>query len=513
MAEGAIETTFEQFTDYAEQGTFIPVCREVRTDLLTPVSAFLTIAEHADHAFLFESVAGGERLARYSFLGKDPFLVLRSQGGRTFCREAGKSHGRTLERPGSFMDALRAVMARYRAPRAASLPRFTGGAVGYFGYDTAAWFEPTLAGARDAHPKPAEPEGGGAADDAAFMLFDTVLAFDHVKHRLLIVANAAVEEGCDLRARYDLAVARIDCLRAELQRPISAPPQAPEAPVAFEANTTRETFEQAVRTAKEYIAAGDIFQVVLSQRFDTQLAADPFAVYRSLRYVNPSPYMYCLRMGETSIVGSSPEMLVRVEDGHAETHPIAGTRPRGATPEADEALAEELIANEKECAEHVMLVDLGRNDLGRVSAYGSVQVPVYMTLERYSHVMHLVSRVVGRLTDEHDALDALAACFPAGTVSGAPKIRAMEIIEELEPTRRGVYAGAVGYVDFAGHLDCCITIRTIVIRDGRASVQAGAGIVADSDPSAEYEETRAKASAMLRAIRMAQGGPRGDGGA
>ena len=512
MTAGAVETTFEQFADLAKQGTFIPVCREVRTDLLTPVSAFLTVAEHADHAFLFESVAGGERLARYSFLGKDPFLVLRSSGGRTFCREAGRNGGESIERPGTFMDALRDVMARYRAPRVASLPRFTGGAVGYFGYDTAAWFEPRLADARFAHPKPVEQEGGGAADEAAFMLFDTVLAFDHVKHRMLIVANAAVEADCDLRARYHLAVAKIDCLRAELQRPLSAPPPAPDAPVAFEANTTRERFEQAVRTAKEYIAAGDIFQVVLSQRFDARLAADPFAVYRALRYVNPSPYMYCLRMGELAIVGSSPEMLVRVENRRAETHPIAGTRPRGATPEADEALAEELIENEKERAEHVMLVDLGRNDLGRVSAYGSVQVPVYMTLERYSHVMHLVSRVVGRLTDEHDALDALAACFPAGTVSGAPKIRAMEIIEELEPTRRGVYAGAVGYVDFAGHLDCCITIRTIVIRDGRASVQAGAGIVADSDPSAEYEETRAKASAMFRAIRMAQGDSGGDGG-
>ena len=513
MTEGTIETTFEQFAGFAEQGTFIPVCREVRTDLLTPVSAFLSVAEHAGHAFLFESIAGGERLARYSFLGKDPFLVLRSRGGRTLWREAGRNCGRTVERPEPFMDALRDVMAHYRAPRVTSLPRFTGGAVGYFGYDAAAWFEPKLAQARAAHSKPVEAEGGGAADDAAFMLFDTVLAFDHVKHRMLIVANAAVEEGCDLRARYDLAVAKIDCLRAELQRPISAPAAAPDAPVAFKSNTTREEFEQAVRTAKDYITAGDIFQVVLSQRFETRLAADPFAVYRALRYVNPSPYMYFLRMGELSIVGSSPEMLVRVENRRAETHPIAGTRPRGATLEADEALADELIANEKERAEHVMLVDLGRNDLGRVSAFGSVQVPVYMTLERYSHVMHLVSRVVGRLSDDHDALDALVACFPAGTVSGAPKIRAMEIIEELEPTRRGAYAGAVGYVDFAGHLDCCITIRTIVIRDGRASVQAGAGIVADSDPSAEYEETRAKASAMFRALRMAQGDTGEEGGA
>ena len=513
VAETTIETTFDQFAALAEQGTFVPVCREVRTDLLTPVSAFLTVAEHADHAFLFESVEGGERLARYSFLGKDPFLVLRSVGGRTLCREAGRHGGGTLERPEPFVDALRSVMARYRAPRVAELPRFTGGAVGYIGWDTATWFEPTLANARAAHPKPVETEGGGAADDAVFMLFDTVLAFDHVKHRMLIVANAAVEKGCNLRERYDLALAKIACLRAELRRPLSDTPPAAGAPVAFRSNTTREAFERAVRRAKEYIAAGDIFQVVLSQRFETPLSADPFAVYRALRYVNPSPYMYCLRMGELSIVGSSPEMLVRVENRRAETHPIAGTRPRGVTPEADEALADELVANEKERAEHVMLVDLGRNDLGRVSAYGTVQVPVYMILERYSHVMHLVSRVVGTLTEDHDAIDALAACFPAGTVSGAPKIRAMEIIEALEPTRRGIYAGSVGYVDFAGHLDCCITIRTIVIRDGRASVQAGAGIVADSDPAAEYDETCAKASAMLRALRMAEGDTSAAGGA
>ena len=492
--ETMTHTTFEQFSALARQGTFVPVCREVQADLLTPVSAFLKVAEHADRAFLFESVAGGERLARYSFLGKDPFLVLRSAAGSTIREEAGGSD----VLPASFLDALRGLMERYRAPHLSELPRFTGGAVGYLGYDVSSWFEPTLAGARAAYPKPAEP-----GDDAAFMLFDTVLAFDHVKHRILVMANVLVDDGCDLRARYDLAVSKIRFLQGELDRQISEPTPAPPGDVALRSNTSREAFERAVQVAKDYITAGDIFQVVLSQRFETPLAADPFAVYRALRYVNPSPYMYFLRMRDVAIVGSSPEMLVRVEGRRAETHPIAGTRPRGATPDADEALADELRANEKECAEHVMLVDLGRNDLGRVSAYGSVQVPQYMAIERYSHVMHLVSRVVGELDADHDALDALAACFPAGTVSGAPKIRAMEIIEELEPTRRGTYAGAVGYVDFAGNLDCCITIRTIVIRDGRAYVQAGAGIVADSDPAAEYEETRAKASALFRALRMA----------
>ena len=490
-------TTFDQFRALARDATFVPVCRELLADLLTPVSAFLKVAENADHAFLFESVAGGEHLARYSFLGKDPFLVLRSAAGRTI-REQG---GRTEELAEPFLAALRGVLARHRSPRAPGLPRFAGGAVGFLGYDTAAWFEPTLARARAAHPKPAE-EG----DDAAFMLFDTVLAFDHVKHRILLIANAAVEPGCDLEACYHLALARIRFLEAEIGRQLSEPPPAAGGGVTFRSNTTRAAFESAVRRAKDHITAGDVFQVVLSQRFETEIRGDPFNVYRALRYVNPSPYMYFIRLGGVSIVGSSPEMLVRVEDRHVETHPIAGTRPRGATAEADAELAAELQADEKERAEHVMLVDLGRNDVGRVSAYGSVRVPQYMALERYSHVMHLVSRVVGELADGRDRIDALAACFPAGTVSGAPKIRAMEIIDELEPTRRGIYAGAVGYLDFAGHLDCCITIRTIVIRNGRAWVQAGAGIVADSDPAAEYEETRAKASALFGALRMAASG-------
>ena len=491
------DTTFEQFTELAERGTFVPVCREVMADLLTPVSAFLKVAENADRAFLFESVEGGEHVARYSFLGKDPFLVLRSEDGQTVVERAG-----TTERPAeTFLETLRALMARYRSPWVRALPRFTGGAVGFLGYDAASWFEPTLARAWAAYPKPKEGD-----DDAAFMLFDTVLAFDHVKHRILIIANAAVDDGCDLRARYDLALAKIRFLEAELERQLSESRGSRSEGLDITSNTTQADFEQAVQRAKEYITAGDVFQVVLSQRFETEIAADPFTVYRALRYVNPSPYMYFIRMGPVSIVGSSPEMLVRVEGHRAETRPIAGTRPRGATDEADAELANELRKNEKECAEHVMLVDLGRNDLGRVCEFGSVRVPEYMGLERYSHVMHLVSRVEGTLTDERDRLDALAACFPAGTVSGAPKIRAMEIISELEPTARGIYAGAVGYVDFAGHLDCCITIRTVVIKDGRAYVQAGAGIVADSEPTAEYNETRAKASALLRALDMAHRG-------
>jgi anthranilate synthase component 1 len=386
-------------------------------------------------------------------------------------------------------------MASFHSPFVPGLPRFTGGAVGYLGYDAAAWFEPVTL--QDV----ADPQ-----DEGGFMVFDTVLAFVHVRHRILIIANARITGVVDLESLYLFACEMIDFVERELDRPLSKPQCPDKSPIEVTSNVSRETFEEMVRTAKEYIAAGDIYQVVLSQRFETRLGADPFTVYRALRHVNPSPYMYFIRMGERSIVGSSPEMLVRVEGRRVETHPIAGTRPRGRNEDEDLRLGEELKSNEKERAEHVMLVDLGRNDVGRVSAYGSVKVPTYMALERYSHVMHLVSIVEGKLADDYDRLDALAACFPAGTVSGAPKVRAMEIIAELENRRRGVYAGAVGYLDFAGNLDFCITIRTVLIEHGHAYVQAGAGIVADSNPAAEYEETRDKARGVIRALELAQAG-------
>jgi anthranilate synthase component 1 len=338
------------------------------------------------------------------------------------------------------------------------------------------------------------------------MLFDTVLAFDHVRHRILIIANARISGDEDLESLYQFACAKVEFVERELERALSKMVPPSGHPLDVTSNVTREQFEGMVKTAKEYIAAGDVYQVVLSQRFEAAIDADPFTVYRALRHVNPSPYMYFLRVGDRSIVGSSPEMLVRVEGRQVQTHPIAGTRPRGRTEDEDVRLGEELKRNEKERAEHVMLVDLGRNDIGRVAKYGTVRVPTYMTLERYSHVMHLVSIVEGRLDDAHDRLDALVACFPAGTVSGAPKVRAMEIIAELENRRRGVYAGAVGYLDFAGNLDFCITIRTVLIENGRAYVQAGAGIVADSNPTAEYEETKDKARAVLRALELAQNG-------
>lgn len=486
-------TTFDEFVDLAQRGNFVPVVKEIVADLLTPVSAFLKVAEHADYAFLLESVEGGEHVGRYSFLGKDPFLVLRSVGGRVSVERSGEST--TLDTP--FTDALRSLMAEFQSPFVPGLPRFTGGAVGFLGYEASAWFEPTAA----------RTDGRTmAGDDAAFMMFDTVLAFDHVQHRILVIANARVTGDDDLKALYQFACAKIDFVERELERPLSVPRTREDGPLVLSSNQTQDQYEAAVKKAKAHIAAGDIYQVVLSQRFEAEMATDPFTVYRALRHVNPSPYMFFVRSGQRSIVGSSPEMLVRVEGRNVVTHPIAGTRPRGRTEDEDQRLADELKRNEKERAEHVMLVDLGRNDIGRVSTYGSVRVPRYMSLEKYSHVMHLVSVVEGQLAEGHDRLDALASCFPAGTVSGAPKVRAMQIINALEPGPRGVYAGAVGYLDFAGNLDFCIAIRTIVLEQGKAYVQAGAGIVADSNPTAEYDETKDKARAMLRALELARAG-------
>jgi anthranilate synthase component 1 len=489
-------TTFDEFAAHAQRGSFVPVCKEILADLLTPVSAFLKIAEHSDYAFLFESVEGGEHVGRYSFLGKDPFLILRAVGDQTIADRAGTTT--TTAEP--FLATLRRTLNEFTAPVVPGLPRFTGGAVGFLGYDAVPWFERVAVQRNESDPELRD------AATAAFMLFDTVLAFDHVQHRMLLIANATVTPGEDLHALYQFACAKIEFLERELERSLSRDESHRDRTIQIASNMTRAEFEAGVRRAKEHILAGDVYQVVLSQRFETELDVDPFTVYRALRHVNPSPYMFFIRMGRQALVGASPEMLVRVEGRRIETHPIAGTRPRGGNEEEDQRLGDELKANEKERAEHVMLVDLGRNDVGRVSEPGSVRVPQFMALERFSHVMHLVSIVEGRLAAGCDRLDALASCFPAGTVSGAPKIRAMEIIASLEPTRRGVYAGAVGYLDFAGNLDFCIAIRTIVMHGRRALLQAGAGIVADSDPPSEYDETCSKAQALVRALEIAQRG-------
>jgi len=481
------QTTFEEFVDLAKRATFVPVVKELVADLLTPVSAFLKIAEHSDYAFLLESVEGGEHVGRYSFLGKDPFLILRGRNGQTVMERAGVTTD--AEKP--FVDTLRELMNSFQSPFVPGLPRFTGGAVGYFGYETAAWFEPTAARAG---------AGPSIGDDAGFMVFDTVLAFDHVQHRILLISNARISPDEDLRSLYQFACAKIEFLQSELERALSLKRPAGGESVTLTPNMSQDAYEAIVKRAKEYIAAGDIYQVVLSRRFEAEVSVDAFTVYRALRHVNPSPYMFFIRMGERSIVGASPEMLVRVEGRHAVTHPIAGTRRRGATDEEDQRLAEELKRNEKERAEHVMLVDLGRNDIGRVCDYGTVRVPTFMALEKYSHVMHMVSVVEGQLAEGRDRLDALVSCFPAGTVSGAPKVRAMQIINELEPSGRGLYAGAVGYLDFAGNLDFCIAIRSILLEHGKAYIQSGGGIVAESNPTAEFEETRDKARAMIRAL-------------
>ncbi|HZM89254.1 MAG TPA: anthranilate synthase component I [Blastocatellia bacterium] len=484
--------TYEEFLRLASQGTVIPVVKRVMADLLTPVAAYLKMERLSSYAFLLESVEGGEKVARYSFLGFDPEIVVRSRAGKITIKR-GMSEEASDE---PMLGVLRRLSGQHIPVRFAELPPFVSGAVGYLSYDAVRWFEKIP----DSH---ADDIG---IDDAVMMFFSRLLVFDHVRHQIHVIANVFTGGKTDgLEGEYRVAIDDIEAMEARLEDPIEPLPRRPtsEKP-RVRSNMTKQRYEQAVTAAKEYIAAGDIFQAVLSQRFEVGLSAHPFEVYRALRVVNPSPYMFFLKIGDQSIIGASPEMLVRATGRRIEYRPIAGTRPRGDTETEDLLLGEEMRADEKEVAEHVMLVDLGRNDLGRVADYGSVEVTDLMIIERYSHVMHLVSAIKARLKPGMDRFDALAACFPAGTVSGAPKIRAMEIIDELEPTRRGVYAGAVMYLDYSGNLDSCIAIRTILTKDGIAYFQAGAGIVADSVPESEYVETVNKARAMLQAIEMAE---------
>lgn len=483
--------SYEEFLKLAAKGTVVPVVRRVMADLLTPVGAYLRIERLSPFSFLLESVEGGEKVARYSFLGFEPHTVARSRAGRVSITSGAVEEASNEP----MLAALRRLSGRHIPVRSPDLPPFVCGGVGYMSYDAARWFEKIP----DANPDDLQ------MDDATMMFFSRLLVFDHVRHQIHLIANVFTEgETTGLEAEYRQAIQDIDDIEARLGDPIEPLPRpAPNDAAPLRSNMKKQEFEQAVVCAKDYITAGDIFQVVLSQRFEAALKANPFEVYRALRVVNPSPYMFYLKLGPSSIIGASPEMLVRATGRRLEYRPIAGTRPRGATETEDILLGEEMRADEKEVAEHVMLVDLGRNDLGRVSDYGSVEVTELMTVERYSHVMHLVSSIKSRLKPGMDRFDALAACFPAGTVTGAPKVRAMEIIDELEPTRRGVYAGAVMYLDYSGNLDSCIAIRTIVTKAGRAYIQTGAGIVADSIPESEYVETVNKARAMLQAIEMA----------
>jgi len=494
--------SFEAFEREARQGNVVPVVRSVLADLHTPVGAFMRIAGDSPYAFLLESVEGGERIARYSFLGAEPEMIVRGKGMQTIVERGGKTE--------SFMtiatEWVRDYFRQRSLARRPGLVPFAGGAVGYIGYDAAQWFEPAL---RDDHTQPLDPP-----TDAVWMFYRNVIAFDRVKQRLEIVSIVFTEEAAGsherLRELYDAAVARTKELENrifETGAPPRAQPRNDNAEnISLQSNWTRRAFEEGVRQVKEHIAAGDCYQVVLSQRFSAQFTGEPLQIYRALRAINPSPYMFFLRLGDETVVGASPEMLVRCHGQRLDYRPIAGTRKRGATETEDWILSEDLRTDEKEIAEHMMLVDLGRNDLGRVSDYGSVKVDDLMRVERYSHVQHLETSLRSRLRDGLDRFDALASCFPAGTVTGAPKIRAMEIIRGLEPDRRGIYAGSVLYMDYADNLDSCIAIRTILLRDGQAMVQAGAGIVADSIPEHEYAETVNKARAMFRAIEMAERG-------
>ena len=495
--------SFEAFEREARQGNVVPVVRSVLADLHTPVGAFMRIAGNSRYSFLLESVEGGERIARYSFLGVDPEMVVRGQGFQTFVER----NGETESYPIMATEWVRDYFRQRSLARRPGLVPFAGGAVGYVGYDAAHWFEPAL---RDDGTQPLT-----GPTDALWMFYRTVIAFDRVKQRLEIVSIVLTEEAEGSHERlqqlYDDAVARTLEIEKSIFEADSLPARPPirsdtSKHISLQSNWTRRAFEDGVRRVKEYIAAGDCYQVVLSQRFSAKFTGEALQIYRALRAINPSPYMFFLRAGEETVIGASPEMLVRCHGQRLDYRPIAGTRKRGATETEDWMLGEDLKTDEKEVAEHMMLVDLGRNDLGRVSDYGSVKVENLMTVERYSHVQHLETTLRSRLRDGLDRFDALASCFPAGTVTGAPKIRAMEIIRELEPDRRGIYAGSVLYLDYAGNLDSCIAIRTIVLRDGEASVQAGAGIVADSVPEHEYAETVNKARAMFRAIEMAERG-------
>jgi anthranilate synthase component 1 len=490
-----IEPDFRTFSRLAREGNLVPVYDTFTADLLTPVGAYLRLARQARYACLLESVEGGEKIARYTFVGAHPAEVFRYVNGACVL----ESESRISWVQSNPLDFLRNRIQRYRPVRVPGLPPLVAGAIGYFSYDMVRLFERI--------PDKARNDIG--TDDAVMMFYLGLVVFDHVRHRVWVVRNVFTEGAGSLRSKYRAAVREISETRRLLELPLDE--HRPERnrrakPPRVESNFTRPQFLAAVRKSKQYIRAGDIFQVVISQRFSARTDANPCEIYRALRVLNPSPYMYFLKLGDTAVVGSSPEMLVKVQGREAFYRPIAGTRPRGKDESEDQRLAAELAADAKERAEHIMLVDLGRNDLGRVCEYGSVKVERLEFVERYSHVMHLVSTLRGRLRPDVDCFDALAACFPAGTVSGAPKVRAMEIIDELEPTRRGIYAGAILYLDFSGNLDSCIAIRTLVVKKGLASVQAGAGLVADSVPEREFQETVNKARALIAALEVAHGG-------
>jgi anthranilate synthase component I len=486
---------FDQFKKFAGQGNLIPVSREILADIDTPVSALMKLGAKS-YVFLLESVEGGEKWGRYTFLGSDPRVIFRVRGENVLITESGKTRSHRHE--GSPLRYLKELLNAYRPVPVDGLPRFYGGAVGFLGYDMVRYFEEL----------PDQASDDLMTDDAVFLVTDTLIVFDNIRHTIKVVSCAYTEDAGSLKEIYDETIDKIDNLIAIIRTPLETTERYRKVKykAPLRSNMSEEEFKAKVEKAKEYIVAGDIIQVVLSQRFHSDNGIDPVDLYRALRYVNPSPYLFFLKLDETFLIGSSPEVMVRLEEGVAELRPIAGTRRRGRNEQEDRQLAHELLEDPKERAEHVMLVDLGRNDLGRVAQTGSVQVNQLMVVERYSHVMHLVTNIQAQLATGKDCFDLLAAAFPAGTLSGAPKVRAMEIIDELEPTRRGTYGGAVGYFSYTGNMDLCITIRTMLVKDGRIFIQVGAGIVADSDPEKEYQETVNKGEGIMQAIRLAASG-------
>ena len=493
MATPRYEPSLEKFQALAKQGNVVPVYRTLLADTLTPVSAYEKFAR-GEYSYLLESASGGEKIARYSFLGSDPFMLFKARKEKVEITRDGQTE--TF----SSADAIRTLQEQiedFKAVQAPKLPRFYGGAVGYMAYDCIRYVEHL----------PDEPEDPLGLPDLYFAFYDLMIVFDHLNKTILVICAARLD-GRDPKDAYEEAVQRIDEAVDRLRTPVTKLSDditpAGDIAIPFTSNFEKDEFCRCVERCKEYIYSGDILQVVLSQRLSARTRAHPFNIYRALRAINPSPYMFYLKLDDLRLVGSSPEVLVKVESGKVTVRPIAGTRRRGRTEEEDKALEKELLADPKERSEHTMLLDLGRNDVGRVSRYDTVQIEEEMIIERFSHVMHMTSTVTGLLEKGKTCFDAFRACFPAGTVSGAPKIRAMEILDELEPVRRGPYAGGVGYIDFRGNLDTCITIRTIVIKEDTAIVQAGAGIVADSVPEREYEETLNKARGLFRAIQVAE---------
>ncbi|MEW6095038.1 MAG: anthranilate synthase component I [bacterium] len=487
--------TKEEFKQKAKQGNLIPVYKEILGDLETPVSAFYKISQGGKYGYLLESVEKGEKLGRYSFLGASPSIIFKSKGSQGVIIKDGKEE--IFNVANDPLIQLKKLMSQFKPVKVDGLPRFYGGAVGYLSYDYVRFIEEL----------PDKNPDNLNLPDTFFVITDTILIFDHLLQTIKVVSNAYVDKDPDLA--YEKAIEQIEGIITKLRQSIpvrNSKFEIRNSKFPFQSNFTKNGFEKIVKGAKEYIKAGDIIQVVLSQRLTGKIHSEPLTVYRALRRINPSPYMFYLKYDEVNIVGSSPELLVRLEEGEVETRPIAGTKPRGINEKADDKYAKELLADPKENAEHIMLVDLGRNDIGRVCEYKSIHLPEFMVIEKYSHVMHIVTSVKGKLLPQYDAFSLIRACFPAGTVTGAPKVRAMEIINEFEPERRGPYAGCVGYFSFSGNLDTCITIRTIVIKDGKAYLQAGAGIVADSNPETEYYETMNKLKCLIDAVELAEKG-------